>query len=141
MLKGFLIPNVIGYLLILSILAVMGSYVGVKVLNNYEINQIKHEAELLDNALIRYSSNHMGVNENTLGFNSESKKLLYRKTSLYPANLTELGKIRNEDNYFSDHIDLSKWKYTVSWSSGKMVYDLERDLPDGTKYHSPHSKH
>ena len=141
MLKGFLIPNVIAYLLILAFLVVIGSYYGGSILRTYEIDQIRREAELLDNALTRYSSNHMGVNEDTLEFNEESKKLLYHKNSLYPISLDELGAIRDEDNYFSDHIDLDRWTYQVTWESGEMFYDLECDLPNGTKYHSPRSKH
>ena len=140
MLKGSLMANVIIYLLVLAFLILCGTYFGNSLFNNYRIGQIQREAVLLDNALAKYSSNHIGVNENTIGLNEEENKIVYRKTNLYPISLSELGRIRSEDNYFSDYIDLDRWTYQVRWVSGNMVYDLRSELPDGTIYHSPCSK-
>ncbi len=140
MLKGSLVVNVIAYVLFLSILALSGSYFGSSFIDNYETDQIKREAVLLDTALTRYSANHLGVNNKTLSVDTEQHKVVYRKTSLFPSNLSELGKIRDEDNYFSEYIDLARWSYTTKWdSTGNMVYDLRSELPNGSTYHSPRS--
>lgn len=140
MLKGSLVVNVIAYLIILLIIALSGSYFGSKFIDNYETDQIKREAVLLDMALNRYSTNHLGVNEDTLSFDEEQHKLFYHKSSFFPSDLSELGKIRDEDNYFSEYIDLARWSYTTKWdSTGNMVYDLRSELPNGSTYHSPRS--
>ncbi|KHM52002.1 hypothetical protein NZ47_07325, partial [Anaerovibrio lipolyticus] len=135
-----LVVNVIIYLIILLFIALSGSYFGSKLIENYETDQIKREAVLIDTALTRYSTNHLGVNEDTLDIDEEQHKLLYHKISLFPLDLSELGKIRDEDNYFSEYIDLARWSYTTKWdSTGNMVYDLRSELPNGSTYHSPRS--
>lgn len=139
MLKAFILSHVICYLISIGVLVMLGVLYSASVIRNYQVDQIYREALLLDNALIKYSSFHIGVLQNSVDVNQDGQ-MHYRATDLYPVDLDALGAIRNEGNYFSDYIDLNLWQYqTRIESDGRMVYSLRRELPDGSIYTSPNS--
>lgn len=139
MLKAFVTFHIIMFLLFTALLVSAGAYMGITAINNYQADIINREGMVLDQALIRYSANHIGVNTESITF-SEENGITYWKTSIYPADKKDLEKLRDELNYFSKEIDLSEWTYRTEYDgNGSMTYDLRRKMLNGAEYHTPNS--
>ena len=67
--------------------------------------------------------------------------MFYTTGPIFPKNLSDLGTIRDEQGYFSEAIDLSKFTYTTQTDAdGNMTYTLGVTMPNGEYYLSPLSK-
>lgn len=108
-------------------------------IKNYRTEQLKETAAILDKALEAYSRAHIGVKAGSPDLSSG--KLTYDKTRLYPENLEELIRVRSEQGYLSENINLDDFSYeTETDSDDVMTYKLEVTLPDGSVYLSPGSR-
>lgn len=142
-LKGILFPNVM--LAILTLVLAFGgaAYLGGQVVNSYRTDLLMRECDALDAALLMYAKAHRHVAPSDVEIKQQSdgnSHMFYTTSSIFPQTLPELGSVRAQ-GYFSEAIDLSKFKYTTQMASdGSMTYTLEVELPNGEIYISPLSK-
>ncbi|MBR3622665.1 MAG: hypothetical protein IKN12_02790 [Selenomonadaceae bacterium] len=120
----------------------LSAYLGSKVVQDYKTEVIMRECDVLDQALEKYSILHAGVADTALRHAGDStNNVVYHMKHNYPESLAELGKIRDEHAFFSDRIDLSKFRYETHTDSEKgMTYTLGVHLPNGYYYKSPNSQ-
>lgn len=132
-LKGlFLSIKAVLFCAIALILFGVGAFTGSTVINNYRTTSLINEMDIIDRALEMYSKSHVNVQKSTVKTDTNTKKTTYAKTRIYPSNLSELGKVNNEQGYFSKEINLSKFKYSTSTTSDNiMTYELGVTLPNG----------
>ena len=90
-----------------------------------------------------YAKSHRVVGPAQVEIRSDregSDYLFYKSGARYPKNLAELGTVRDEQGYFAEEIDLSKFTYTTAKdSNGNMTYTLGVTMPNGYYYTSPRS--
>ena len=125
----------------LMLLIVMGSgfFLGSKVVRDYKTQAVMRECDVIDSALARYSLSHVHIQDDTVGYTGTTTVINYTKDRSYPASLEDLGVLRDEQGYFSEIIDLSKFDYSVSVDAHTQVttYTLGVYLPNGYYYTSP----
>ena len=112
-------------------------------IQNMRTEKLMRECDALDTALLFYARAHRAIIPSTIRYKKkvDGDEYLYCECSpIYPKTLYELGQIRDEQAYFSDHIDLSKFRYSTKVEAdGRMKYKLEVTLPNGHSYISPQS--
>ena len=125
----------------LMLLIALGSgfYLGSHVVRDYKTQAIMRECDVIDSALSRYSLSHINLQPDTVTYSGTSTVISYTKDRSYPASLADLGVLRDEQGYFADVIDLSKFDYAVSVDATTHVatYTLGVTLPNGFYYVSP----
>lgn len=141
---GFILPSIMLAILFL-VLAFAGSmYVGVKVVDNYRADVLVRECDALDSALLMYAKAHRQVDPRNVEIRTQqggASYTFYTTGPIFPKNLSDLGTIRDEQGYFSEAIDLSKFTYTTQTDEdGNMSYTLGVTMPNGEYYLSPLSK-
>ena len=134
---GFLFPSVM-LAILFFVLAFAGSmYVGTRVIDNYR-------ADVLDSALLMYAKAHRQVDPENVEIRTQqdgNSYMFYTTGPIFPKNLNDLGTVRDEQGYFSEAIDLSKFTYaTQTDADGNMTYTLGVTMPNGEYYLSPLSK-
>lgn len=140
---GFILPNVIVAILFWVTAFAGSAYLGSRIVDDYRAYVLTRQCDVLDSALIMYAKTHRAVAAQNVRMrtNSEGKEVMsYTTGAIYPANLKLLGTVRDEQGYFSQEIDLSKFSYsTKKDSNGNMIYSLGVTMPNGYFYTSPHS--
>lgn len=141
---GFLIPSVM-LAILFFVLAFAGSiYIGTRVIDNYRADMLVRECDVLDSALLMYAKAHRQVDPENVEIRTQqdgNSYMYYTTGRIFPRNLSDLGTIRDEQGYFSEAIDLSKFTYTTQTDAdGNMTYTLGVTMPNGEYYLSPLSK-
>ena len=123
------------------LLIIMGSgfLLGSKLVRDYKTQVIMRGCDVIDSALSRYSRSHVHIQDDTVSYSGTTTVINYTKDRSYPASLADLGVLRDEQGYFSDIIDLSKFDYSVSVDAhtNLTTYTLGVELPNGYYYTSP----
>lgn len=120
-------------LFILAMLSV--SLINTSFIKNAEIDSLKFQCDTIDRALAQWSDYHQGIDKDTLLYDQDKDRIKYNKVRLYPETLSELKETSVGQGYFSEVIDLSKFRYSTEKSeNGSMTYRLEVELPDGNTY-------
>ena len=136
---GYTLLSTIIYVAMMIMMFSGGIAAGYQVVNNYRADTLMRQCEILDRSLQLYSKMHKAVLVNSVTIDEENR-LRYYHTRIYPHSLEELGVIQDEQGYFSQDIDLSKFTYTVTTNEdGSMRYRLGVTLPNGKFYTSPQS--
>lgn len=126
----FSLEAIFACILAVSIFSV-GAYAGSSLIHNYRATELMSELDTLDRALEQYSKMHVSVQKSSVASTAENK-IVFNKSRIYPANLSDLGAIRKEQSYFSSTIDLSKFHYRTTVSSDNiMTYELGVQMPNG----------
>lgn len=141
---GFLFPTVM-LAILFFVLAFAGSmYVGTRVIDNYRADVLVRECDALDSALLMYAKAHRQVDPENVEIRMQqdgNSYMFYTTGPIFPKNLSDLGTVRDEQGYFSEAIDLSKFTYTTQTDAdGNMTYTLGVTMPNGEYYLSPLSK-
>lgn len=140
---GFLFPTVM-LAILFFVLAFAGSmYVGTRVIDNYRADVLVRECDALDSALLMYAKAHRQVDPENVEMDAAGWELIHvlHNGADFPKNLSDLGTVRDEQGYFSEAIDLSKFTYTTQTDAdGNMTYTLGVTMPNGEYYLSPLSK-
>lgn len=141
---GFLFPSVM-LAILFFVLAFAGSmYIGTRVIDNYRADVLVRECDVLDSALLMYAKAHRQVNPEDVEIRTQkdgNSYMFYTTGPVFPKNLSDLGTVRDEQGYFSEAIDLSKFTYaTQTDADGNMTYTLGVTMPNGEYYLSPLSK-
>lgn len=134
--KGFILIRYI--LFVILTLIVCGSLIGggVSTYKNFKTKELIAQCDVIDRTLESWVKNHNSVDIESISYRDDGK-MLYKKRSLYPRNLIELGQVQDM-GYYVKNIDLSKFNY-YSFDNGTK-YKLEVILPDGSVYTSSKSK-
>ena len=113
---GFLFPSVMLAILFL-VLSFAGSfYIGTRVIDNYRADVLVRECDALDSALLMYAKAHRQVGPEDVEIRTQkdgNSYMFYTTGPVFPKNLSDLGTVRDEQGYFSEAIDLSKFTYTT----------------------------
>lgn len=141
---GFLFPSVM-LAILFFVLAFAGSiYIGTRVTDNYRADMLVRECDALDSALLMYAKAHRQVDSKNVEIRTQqdgNSYMYYTTGPTFPRNLSDLGIVRDEQGYFSEAIDLSKFTYTTQTDAdGNMTYTLGVTMPNGEYYLSPLSK-
>lgn len=137
--KGYTVYSSIMYVALIIIMFAGGIIAGYQVIDNYKSDSLIRQCDILDRSLQIYSKMHKAVLLNSVNLD-EDGKLNYYNTRIYPNTLDELGIIQDEQGYFAQEIDISKFTYSVTKDeNGSMKYRLGVILPNGTFYTSPQS--
>ena len=119
------------------------AYLGSRIVEDYRAYNLTRQLDVLDNALLMYAKSHRSVGTAQVEVRADREGndyLFYKSGARYPKNLAELGKVRDEQGYFAEAIDLSKFTYTTAKdSNGNMTYTLGVTMPNGYYYTSPRS--
>ena len=138
-LQGVGIISTVATCLMLLIIMGSGFLLGSKLVRDYKTQVIMRECDVIDSALSRYSLSHVHIQDDTVSYSGTTTVINYTKDRSYPASLADLGVLRDEQGYFSDIIDLSKFDYSVSVDAhtNLTTYTLGVELPNGYYYTSP----
>ena len=138
-LQGVGIISTVATCLMLLIIMGSGFLLGSKLVRDYKTQVIMRECDVIDSALSRYSLSHVHIQDDTVNYSGTTTVINYTKDRSYPASLEDLGVLRDEQGYFSDIIDLSKFDYSVSVDAhtNLTTYTLGVELPNGYYYTSP----
>ena len=118
-------------------------YIGTRVIDNYRADMLVRECDVLDSALLMYAKAHRQVDPENVEIRKQDRNsyMYYTTGPIFPRNLSDLGTVRDEQGYFSEAIDLSKFTYTTQTDAdGNMTYTLGVTMPNGEYYLSPLSK-
>ena len=121
-------------------------YIGTRVIDNYQADMLVRECDVLDSALLMYAKAHRQVDPENVEIRTRTQQdrnsyMYYTTGPIFPRNLSDLGTVRDEQGYFSEAIDLSKFTYTTQTDAdGNMTYTLGVTMPNGEYYLSPLSK-
>lgn len=141
---GFLFPSVMLAILFFVLTFAGSIYIGTRVIDNYLADMLVRECDVLDSALLMYAKAHRHVDPENVEIRTQQDRnsyMYYTTGPIFPRNLSDLGTVRDEQGYFSEAIDLSKFTYTTQTDAdGNMTYTLGVTMPNGEYYLSPLSK-
>lgn len=141
---GFLFPSVMLAILFFVLTFAGSIYIGTRVIDNYLADMLVRECDVLDSALLMYAKAHRHVDPENVEIRTQqdgNSYMYYTTGRIFPRNLSDLGTVRDEQGYFSEAIDLSKFTYTTQTDAdGNMTYTLGVTMPNGEYYLSPLSK-
>lgn len=141
---GFLFPSVMLAILFFVLTFAGSIYIGTRVIDNYLADMLVRECDVLDSALLMYAKAHRHVDPENVEIRTQQDRnsyMYYTTGPIFPKNLSDLGTVRDEQGYFSEAIDLSKFTYTTQTDAdGNMTYTLGVTMPNGEYYLSPLSK-
>lgn len=141
---GFLFPSVMLAILFFVLTFAGSIYIGTRVIDNYRADMLVRECDVLDSALLMYAKAHRHVDPENVEIRTQQDRnsyMYYTTGPIFPRNLSDLGTVRDEQGYFSEAIDLSKFTYTTQTDAdGNMTYTLGVTMPNGEYYLSPLSK-
>lgn len=141
---GFLFPSVMLAILFFVLTFAGSIYIGTMVIDNYRADMLVRECDVLDSALLMYAKAHRHVDPENVEIRTQQDRnsyMYYTTGPIFPRNLSDLGTVRDEQGYFSEAIDLSKFTYTTQTDAdGNMTYTLGVTMPNGEYYLSPLSK-
>ena len=141
---GFLFPSVMLAILFFVLTFAGSIYIGTRVIDNYLADMLVRECDVLDSALLMYAKAHRHVDPENVEIRTQQDRnsyMYYTTGPIFPRNLSDLGPVRDEQGYFSEAIDLSKFTYTTQTDAdGNMTYTLGVTMPNGEYYLSPLSK-
>lgn len=123
-------------LFVISSFSVGGVYLGGKAIQNYRMDQLEMECNMIDNALETYAQSHRSVITGSTRQSATTGKVYYEQGRLYPEKLDELWDL----GYVSPQVNHNKFTYQ-SWtkSDGSMSYSLTAKAPNGSTYASKQS--
>lgn len=141
---GFLFPSVMLAILFFVLTFAGSIYIGTRVIDNYLADMLVRECDVLDSALLMYAKAHRHVDPENVEIRTQQDRnsyMYYTTGPIFPRNLSDLGTVQDEQGYFSEAIDLSKFTYTTQTDAdGNMTYTLGVTMPNGEYYLSPLSK-
>lgn len=141
---GFMFPSVMLAILFFVLTFAGSIYIGTRVIDNYRADMLVRECDVLDSALLMYAKAHRHVDPENVEIRTQQDRnsyMYYTTGPIFPRNLSDLGTVRDEQGYFSEAIDLSKFTYTTQTDAdGNMTYTLGVTMPNGEYYLSPLSK-
>ena len=141
---GFLFPSVMLAILFFVLTFAGSIYIGTMVIDNYRADMLVRDCDVLDSALLMYAKAHRHVDPENVEIRTQQDRnsyMYYTTGPIFPRNLSDLGTVRDEQGYFSEAIDLSKFTYTTQTDAdGTMTYTLGVTMPNGEYYLSPLSK-
>lgn len=100
----------------------VGVYVGYTKTTVYMTAQRQAECEIIDHALYTYSAS--------------KKTTAQPNVNNYPAELKDLGALRNPKAFLFKNIDVDNFSYKPTGDTNQMTYELGVHLPNGIFYKS-----
>ena len=125
--KGaYLTLEIIGVLLLISIVIVSSISLGQYFINNSKLENSKIIAKSIDYAIFEYGNSHKTINRESITFNSDNNKLIYNNDREYPLKIGENGIIYNQHGALKESLDLGYLGTEIEWITSNSP-DLESD--------------
>lgn len=112
---AYLSLQIVGVLLIISIVLASSLSVGQYFLNNSRLENSKMIAKSIDYALFEYGGSHKTVDRDSIAFDSENNQLVYNDAREYPLKIGKNGVIYNQHGALNESLDLGYLGSEIEW--------------------------